>query len=90
MTTDDKQKTLNEIREDKCRMFLKTSEFFENMSFNSSYKNGFDAGVAEMKKRAEVLADSHKAIAESLRKENLLGIANILDSTLESYRKGTE
>ncbi len=89
----DKQKTLSEIRDESADHYTDVElcgRSIDEEHVHTSFLKGFDAAVLEMKKRAEGLVTSHKAIAESLRKEYLFGIANVLDSALEAYRKSVE
>ena len=58
-------KTLDEVRNelaDKHLAFIGTDAHFEHRIYNA----GFDSGIAEMKKRNQVLVDAIRLIAEEM------------------------
>ena len=69
-------KTLDEVRNELAELFCssQTGDDYTSYDLEYYYKSGFDAAIAEMKKRNQVLVDcmemykdDHRLIAEALK-----------------------
>lgn len=84
----DKQKTLNEIRDElaaEYQMHIRASDDDHEPTF----KNGFDAGVEEMKKRAQGLYDAYEKANKIWAETGHFPVV-IVESAMETYRKSAD
>ena len=61
-------KTLDEVRNELAELFCssQTGDDYTSYDLEYCYKSGFDSGIAEMKKRNQVLVDAIQLIAEEM------------------------
>lgn len=75
-----KQKTLSEIRDELA---------FKNACHEDDFMEGFDAGVAEMKKRAEALVEMLEGVMAHHQGHHSL-IGQNINRALETYHRAIE
>jgi len=80
--------TLNEIRDELAHDHVINPPEYSGSDPEAAFANGFDAGVAEMKKRVEkTWIEMHREIDNSCDDESVL---EMIDWALEEYRKSVE